>query len=236
MKEKRDKKQRGKEAKIKILFLASLFLCFSIPSAEQSLNLDQKLFLKINGCRNVFFNWSARIFSDAIYIPQVIYYYSLGYGYFMDDEPAQEFGIIGASATFSTMATTQIAKLIIKRERPMFALKGAQGSYAHGILSRLVPTEKYSCPSQSAALAASEAIVLGYTWPTWDKWFFTLMVLNGWARIYQGAHYPGDVILGFVIGGATTYGILFGLKKLDPDLDVKKSRPEPPLFRIGFSF
>jgi undecaprenyl-diphosphatase len=236
MKEERGKKQTGKEAKIKILFLASLFLCFSLTPAEQSLNLDQKLFLKINGCRNVFFNWSARLFSDAIYIPQVIYYYSLGYGYFIDDTTAREFGTIGVATTFSTIATTQIVKLIFKRERPMFAVKGAQGIYAHGIFARLVPTEKYSCPSQSAALAASEAIVLGYTWPTWDKWFFTLMVLNGWSRIYQGAHYPGDVILGFIIGGATTYAVLFGLKKLDPDLDVKKSRPELPLFRIGFSF
>ena len=213
-----------------------LLLLFLTSNVHSSYNPDQKLFLKINGCRNIFFNGASRVLSDVVYIPQILYFYSLGYGYFNEDEHAFEFGTIGAAATFSTILITQLAKSLIKRERPIFALKGVKGGYAHGFFAWLIPTEKYSCPSQSASFAASEAIILGYSFPRYDRYFFTLMVLNGWARIYRGAHYPTDVLMGFLVGGVTTYTSLYFLKKLDPDLDIKKSRARVPIFRIGRSF
>lgn len=208
---------------------------FCVNAAFCACKADQKLFLKINGVRHPVLTGAAVVLSDAVYIPQIIYWYSLGYGQFRDEPSALNFGAMGLAANFSTVALTQCIKAVVRRERPIFALKDAQGDYAPGFWARVLPPEKYSCPSQNAALAASSAIVMGYALPGWDKYFYALMVLIGWARIYRGAHYPGDVLLGYGTGALSTFGTLALLKKLDDSLDIREVGPKAPIFRITWN-
>lgn len=210
----------------------------SLPAllAAGVLDLDRAAFLKINGFRGPFLNGAAVVLSDAAYIPPVIYFYSLGVGYFNDDREALDFGKAAITATAATLAVNQGIKLFVKRERPIFAVPGAQGDYSHGLTTLFLPSEKYSCPSQSAAMAASEAMVMGYAFPHYDKYFYALMVLNGWSRVYKGAHYPGDVLLGFALGFSVTYGALMALKSYDADYDITRGGLAAPLFRVSRNF
>ena len=66
----------------------------------------------------------------------------------------------------------------------------------------------YGFPSTHAANAAAVAAILCFLIPR--KWFAIVAVLAGmvgFSRIYIGVHYPGDVLAGFVVGGAI--GTLF---------------------------
>jgi undecaprenyl-diphosphatase len=220
---------------LKSTFQTAWAVLFCVNVAFCACKADQKLFLKINGCRHPVLTGAAVVLSDAIYIPQIIYWYSLGYGQFRDSPGALNFGAIGLAATFSTVALTQGIKAVVKRERPIFSVKAAQGDYAPGFWARVIPSEKYSCPSQNSALAASSAIIMGYALPGWDKYFYALTVLIGWARIYRGAHYPGDVLLGYGTGTLSTFGTLALLKKLDGNLDIREVGPKAPIFRVAWN-
>jgi undecaprenyl-diphosphatase len=44
--------------------------------------------------------------------------------------------------------------------------------------------------------------------------FIIWALLIGFAQIYVGVHYPGDVMVGFIIGGIIGYAIWLLLKKM----------------------
>ncbi|OGS33551.1 MAG: hypothetical protein A2293_09065 [Elusimicrobia bacterium RIFOXYB2_FULL_49_7] len=216
--------------------LLLLLLFFRVGETATVLDWDEVAFRKINGFRSPFLTAGAVVLSDAAYIPPVLYAYSFGYGLYHDEPKAADFGKIGFTTMAVVIAGNQIVKHFVKRDRPLFAVNGAQGDYQDGFFTRLFPSEKYSCPSQSASLAASEAMVLGYAFPHYDKYFYFLMVLNAWSRVYKGAHYPGDVLLGMSVGALLTYGTLLGLKKADADLDLTHCDAHIPLFRVSHGF
>ncbi|MFH0921485.1 MAG: phosphatase PAP2 family protein [Fibrobacterota bacterium] len=216
----------------------SLFflLFFFIPSHASFYSLDSSAFLAINGTRCKFFNGAAVVISDASILPPLIFTYSYGWGYYDSDQEARRFGGTGLCITAAVVASNQLVKLFVERERPMFAVPGAQGDYSHGLMTRIFPSEKYSFPSQSASLALSGAIILGYAFPHWDKYFFTLAALNGLARIYKGAHYPSDVLCGFALGAGVTYTGLWVARRAGPEYDIRQNTPVLPLFSVAKRF
>lgn len=213
-----------------------LMLCLLISVSFASANIDQRLFLTINGARCTFFDGASVVLSDLPTLPVVIYGYSLGYGHYNHRRSALNFGKIGLTNMAAVVVTSQCLKAIVHRERPKTTLAGAQGDYADGFFSRLIPSEKYALPSQSAALAFSSAVIFGYAYPSWEKYFFLLAALNGWARIYRGAHYPGDIVAGAVLGTAVTYAALAVFKNADSDFDIRKNPPRLPLFAVARTF
>ena len=89
---------------------------------------------------------------------------------------------------------------------------------------------KYGFPSchaaNSFALASSVAILMKKKWLT--LFLFIWAIINSYSRIYLGAHYPGDLIVGAIVG--TLIGIIAGklvrnttLKLKSADLKFQKS-------------
>jgi undecaprenyl-diphosphatase len=58
----------------------------------------------------------------------------------------------------------------------------------------------WSFPSGHTAAAFASATVISRLWPRWAPAFFSLASVVGFSRVYGGAHYPGDVTAGALIG------------------------------------
>lgn len=201
-----------------------------------SYNIDQAAFLKINGCRNRFLDVIAPPISASFTVPALMYVYSAGYGLYRDDDGAFDFAVIGVVSAGTTVFANQLIKHFVKRERPIFSLPEAQGDYTHGLSVKIFPSEEYSFPSQSASLSMSMAVVYGMAYPKYDIYFYTLALLNGWSRIYRGAHYPLDVIGGEALGALITHGVVAIMRSLDGRYNLRHESVRVPIARFSHSF
>jgi undecaprenyl-diphosphatase len=70
------------------------------------------------------------------------------------------------------------------------------------------PQDKYSFPSGHSGVTIMTAILFCAYFPPLAVPAFVFVVLNGYARVYHGVHYPGDVIIGMILG---TVGAIISL-------------------------
>jgi undecaprenyl-diphosphatase len=81
------------------------------------------------------------------------------------------------------------------------------------------PTSTYSFPSGHSATAFACATVLGSLAPRFRLPFFVLASLIALSRLYNGVHYPTDVVAGSVLG------VLVGLAVLRVSERGRRLRP-----------
>lgn len=86
-------------------------------------------------------------------------------------------------------------KHLFGRPRPFEVIDAIQRSPAGG----------FSFPSNHAVSMFAMAFFMSYFFPKLRWLFFTIAILVSYSRIYNGVHYPSDIIFGFVIG--TLFGI-----------------------------
>jgi undecaprenyl-diphosphatase len=106
--------------------------------------------------------------------------------------------IVAALAVAGTdVIAHRVLKPLIARPRPERAL-GAR------VTLRAPANGAYGFPSNHAANMAAAASVLSVAYPAGTVFFASAALLVGYSRVYVGAHYPGDVLggllLGFLIG------------------------------------
>jgi len=81
---------------------------------------------------------------------------------------------------------------------------------------------RYGFPSNHAANSAAAAAVLSAAYPGGTLVFAALAGLVGYSRVYVGAHYPFDVLAGWLLGAAL--GWLWAALLLDHASASKKKR------------
>ena len=106
--------------------------------------------------------------------------------------PWLAFYVIASVATADMLAN--FIKLVVHRHRP----------FEH----QIGPSERtHSFPSGHTATSFAAATALSYFAPRYRPAFYALAVLIGLSRLYNGVHYPTDVLAGAVLGVLVALGI-----------------------------
>jgi undecaprenyl-diphosphatase len=95
----------------------------------------------------------------------------------------------------------EAGKLIVQRHRPFETQLGP-------------PSNTHSFPSGHTATSFAAATVLSFYAPRWRVPFFLLATLIGISRIYNGMHYPTDVLAGALLGVLTALLLLEAIPRL----------------------
>lgn len=89
----------------------------------------------------------------------------------------------------------------VKRRRPFSAMEA--------ITKVMPPPDEFSFPSGHSGAAAAFCYCTFFHMPVVPfVGSFIWMLIIGFSRIYNGVHYPGDVIAGYIMGVALTKGLL----------------------------
>ena len=100
--------------------------------------------------------------------------------------------VVASVATADLLAG--FIKLVVPRHRP----------FEH----QIGPSEKtHSFPSGHSATSFAAATALTYFAPRYRAAFYTLAALIALSRLYNGVHYPTDVVAGAVLGVLVAVGI-----------------------------
>jgi len=88
-----------------------------------------------------------------------------------------------------------LIKFIIRRPRPSYNILE--------IRHRMSLPDPYSFPSGHAAASFVMATLLSHFFPAIAVPLYAVAVLIGVSRIYNGLHYPSDVLAGWILGAAS---------------------------------
>lgn len=169
-------------------------------------SIDQELFLFLNGMHNAFFDQIMYWLSDRlIWVPMyLMIIILLMVRYKMRGVWMLVFLVL--AVVLCDQTASHLLKNIVQRLRPSHvpALEG----WIH--LSKAGPAGLYGFASSHAAnvfgLATFLYFALDNRLNLIKYWLLLWAILVSYSRIYNGVHYPGDVVAGCIIG--LTYGYL----------------------------
>jgi membrane-associated phospholipid phosphatase len=109
--------------------------------------------------------------------------------------------IIATSAWLINGGSTFILKKIVNRERPYSTFPQIVNRYH----KKVNANNSFPSGHTSTTFAAAASISIAY-----PKWYvilpaYTYAAIMGYARIYQGVHYPSDVLGGVIVGVGSAY-------------------------------
>jgi len=173
-------------------------------------NIDIKLFRSINNLQCGFLNTvipvtdKSLIFTSTL-VPAGIFAISRANKNYYDENSAV---FLGLSEGLSAGITYGL-KNIIRRKRPFETLQNVHYNRNKFLL------DKYSFPSGHTSMSFSAATSLTLRYP--DKpvliagaYLYSTVIALG--RIYQGVHYPTDVLAGVIIGSGSA-ALVYSLRK-----------------------
>jgi undecaprenyl-diphosphatase len=170
-------------------------------------SIDTQLFLFLNGKHNAFFDTIMYWFSDKlVWIPMyllivvfIVKYYRMN-GIVM-------LLFVGLVIVLCDQTASHLIKNAVMRLRPSH--EPALVGMVH--LSKAGAGGIYGFVSSHAANAFGFATFLNFTLDKRFKllkyWLFIWAVLVSYSRIYNGVHYPGDVLVAALLGTAIGWGM-----------------------------
>lgn len=190
--------KKGLIARALILILLLQIFGFVFPgrSVLAVNTFDRELFRVINS------EWKSPVMDKVMYLSTYLGdgFIVLGvlgglylYGERTENENFLEAARVGFAAFTKSGILAQIGKYIFQRPRPGLSLEDV--NYNGPAIA-----DKRSFPSGHTTAAFSLATVLAEEFPAHKKWFYTGAWLAGISRIYNGVHYPTDVLAGAILG------------------------------------
>lgn len=168
-------------------------------------HLDIQLFLFLNGLHNSFFDPIMYWLSDKdIWIPfYLLIAFLIIKHYKKDSILILVFAIVALA--ICDQAASHLIKVLVERLRPSH--EPALAGLVH--MSSAGPGGLYGFVSSHTANAIGLAVFFGLTL---DKSFrilkyilFIWAILVAYSRIYNGVHYPGDILCGGILGAVISY-------------------------------
>lgn len=180
-----------------IAIILVLFFSACICNAQ---NLDIDLLRPINKTettfKNGYFNTTADLVTPLSFaVPASV---AIA-GFATNNNRLKKDALYMAGSYVSSALVTYAIKHTVKRQRPY-------QKYSF-IVRRIAPDDNVSFPSghSAAAFATATSVALRY-----KKWYFVTPAYLfagsvAWARMYQGVHYPSDVLAGAFVGTASAW-------------------------------
>lgn len=118
--------------------------------------------------------------------------------------PLHRAGLLAASALIVSHGLVQLVKRSVSRARPLLPV---------GLESLVRAPDHFSFPSGHSAAALSVALPLAVVVGGLLGWaVIVLGLLVGFSRSYLGVHYPGDVLVGWLLAVVGIWaGVVLGL-------------------------
>jgi undecaprenyl-diphosphatase len=135
-------------------------------------------------------------------------------------------GLLGLAIAISDPVSAQILKKIFLRPRPChpdFLVEG--GRFLLGLKS-----SRGSFPSSHSANMFAAAMLLYSFYPRRAVYFFGFASMVAYSRVYNGVHYPLDVLGGAVLGCIIGAGVYLGYSVISKKYAVSK---EPAPQEVG---
>lgn len=105
--------------------------------------------------------------------------------------------VLAPPATAVAYVASESLKSVVDEERPCRAVAGAAAS-----LIACPPVGDWSFPSNHSAIAGAAAVALALAVRRLALLAVPLALLMAFSRVFVGVHYPHDVALGLLLGGA----------------------------------
>jgi membrane-associated phospholipid phosphatase len=201
----------------KIFIFLFIILCFSFYGNGQ--NVDINILQPINQSETTFKNNFFKVTAETVTVFNIVAPVSLlTAGIVKHDKQLQKNAAYMVGGFVVSSIVTQSMKRIFKRDRPYV-------TYPY-IINRYVGSSSYSFPSGHTSSAFCTATSLSLLFP---KWYVTVpsylyAATVGYARMYQGVHYPSDVIAGALVGAGSAWLCY----KAEKWMDIKHKQNKKP--------
>ena len=184
----------------KTLLISFLFIFTFLAEGFCRKPLDARLLHSINRCDNRAVTNFSKVVSNSevaflVGVPAAM----IIYGYADKNPEILDKAVVTTASVVGLYAISLITKEIVRRERPY-------DKYPGYIINR-VDESGYSFPSNhtGAAFSLATSLTLSY-----KKWYISAPAYLwagaiGYSRMQLGVHYPGDVLMGALLGSATAW-------------------------------
>jgi undecaprenyl-diphosphatase len=166
------------------------------PPVDFLIGIDHALFAKINlDWTNSFFDWLFPNITDLYKDPRLLLVVLplLSFWVFKQRAYAVKWILITLlSVAVSDLFSYRVVKPLVARQRPQPA--GVE------VVLRTQPTTSLSFPSNHATNMFATATALSGGLPFLAPLFYLIALLIAYSRVYDGVHFPLDILAGAVLG------------------------------------